>query len=91
MKGIELNVFNGYCRYGNFEYDELDRATTTNSITCYEKCKNNPQCSAFDYTYNAQSINCILYHGGPYSKGTGYLYSRCYIMKGGILMKINTT
>ena len=54
--------------------------TVEGAKQCYEKCQTMPinDCVAFAYS-PADSRECDLYRGGPYTYGSGDFGSTCYI------------
>ena len=63
----------------------LDIVVVDSGTQCYENCQAmaSDGCVAFAYS-PADSEQCDLYRGGPYTYGTGDSGSTCYLMQIGI-------
>ena len=58
--------------------DSLGTFSNINANACHQKCKGTNGCSAFAVD---AFKSCVLYRGGPYTKGDGYSGIRCYDMQ----------
>lgn len=74
---ISLPFFTGLCRYGSNDVDSLGTFSNINANACRQKCKGTNGCTAFAVD---SVLSCVLYRGGPYTKGDGYSGITCYIM-----------
>ena len=83
---ISLPFFTGLCRYGSNEVDSIGTFSNINANACRQKCKGTSGCTAIAVD-SFQS--CVLYKGGPYTKGDGYSGITCYIMHIGKCLSIS--
>ena len=57
--------------------DSISTSANINANDCHMKCKSTKTCTAFAVD---SFKGCVLYRGGPYTKGDGYSGITCYIM-----------
>ena len=78
FSGISLPFFPGLCKYESSMVDLISTSTNINPNSCHIKCKNTNGCTAFAVD---DFMSCVLYKGGPYTKGDGFFGIRCYAMQ----------
>ena len=59
---------------------QVNYIDTIDDQECYEKCQLTSSCTAFAYAYSIIGKDCYLYGSGPYTRGNGFAYTKCYIM-----------
>ena len=79
------NFFQGDCRYQNDENHILSRVQDHSLDDCKKNCLDTSGCSAFTYKVRLTGNECILFQGGPYTKGSkrSRKTAKCYVLKYG--------
>ena len=82
----KLQAYSGLCRDESGEREPTGFLTANDVNSCYDTCLGIAGCTAFAFNYNKRGRNCHLFRGGPYTKGNGRAYTKCYVMPKGIFL-----